>query len=191
MAIAIVDTSKRLEVFTYEDYLQLPDNGKRYEIIDGELYMSPAPTTGHQRVVGNFFGTIWHFLQQNPLGEVFAAPADVIFSEINVFQPDVVFLSKQKLDILTRENIQGAPDLVIEVLSPGTENRDRTIKLKAYSKFGVQEYWMANEKKEAAEVWRRKGQKLGFHALLDSTQTLTTPLLPGLEIALEKIFKKS
>jgi len=190
MAIAIVDIPERLEVYTYEDYLNLPDNGKRYEIIDGELYMVPAPTTDHQSTVGNFFGTIWHFLQQNPIGKVYHAPTDVLLSDIDVLQPDVLFFSKQKLDILTRENIQGAPDLVIEVLSPGTEKRDRTIKLKQYEQFGVVEYWMANDENETVEVWRRRGKKLVFHTLLDKTQTLTTPLLPGLEIELEKIFRK-
>jgi Uma2 family endonuclease len=190
MAITIVDTAKRLEVFTYEDYLQLPDDGKRYEIIDGELYMVPAPTTDHQSTVGNLFGTIWYFLQHNPIGKVFPAPTDVIFSEINVLQPDIVFVSKEKFDILTRENIQGAPDLVIEVLSPGTEHRDRTEKLATYAQFGVLEYWMVSEEGETVEVWRRKGNKLMFHALLDRAQTLTTPLLPGLEIPLERIFRK-
>jgi Uma2 family endonuclease len=86
------------------------------------------------------------------------------------------------IDILTRENIQGAPDLVIEVLSPRTEKRDRTIKLEAYSKFGVHEYWMADEEKATVEVWRRRGKKLALHAVLDKKQTLTTPLLPGLRI---------
>jgi len=190
MAIAIVNIPERLEVFTYEDYLQLPDNGKRYEIINGELYMVPAPTLGHQDTIGEFHFTIKSFLKINPIGKIYLAPTDIIFSEIDVLQPDLIFVSKEKFDILTGANIQGAPDLVIEVLSPGTEKRDRTIKLKAYSKFGVLEYWMANDVTETVEVWRRNGKKLVFHALLDRTQTLTTPLLPGLEIALEKIFQK-
>ncbi|MCI0694969.1 Uma2 family endonuclease [candidate division KSB1 bacterium] len=190
MAITILDTSKRLEVFTYEDYLNLPDNGKRYEIINGELYMVPAPTLGHQDTIGEFHLTIGIFLKANPIGKIYLAPTDIIFSDIDVLQPDLIFVSKEKFDILTRENIQGAPDLVIEVLSPGTEKRDRTIKLKAYSKFGVLEYWMANDEKATVEVWRRKGKKLVFHALLDKTQTLTTPLLPELEIPLAKIFQK-
>ncbi|MDZ7288988.1 MAG: Uma2 family endonuclease [candidate division KSB1 bacterium] len=190
MPIATVDTAKRLEVFTYEDYLQLPDDGKRYEIIDGELYMSPAPTLGHQRTIRRFLFVIEGFLQENPCGEVFQAPTDIILSDIDVLQPDIVFITKEKFDILTRENVQGAPDLVIEVLSPGTEKRDRTIKLKTYSKFGVREYWMANEEQETVEVWRRKDTKLAFHALLDKTQTLMTPLFPGLEIPLSKIFRK-
>jgi Uma2 family endonuclease len=190
MAIASAETAKRLKVYTYEDYLTLPDDGKRYEIIDGELYMAPAPTTDHQSTVGNFFGTIWYFLQHNPIGKVFPAPTDVIFSEIDILQPDIVFISKAKLDLLTRENIQGAPDLVIEVLSPGTEHVDRTDKLKTYAKFGVQEYWMASAEKETVEVWRRKGTKLVFHTLLDKTRMLTTPLLPGLEIPVEEIFRK-
>jgi Uma2 family endonuclease len=190
MAIAIVDIPNRLEVFTYEDYKNLPDNGKRYEIINGELYMVPAPTLGHQDTIGEFYFTIKSFLQTNPLGKIYLAPTDIVFSEIDVLQPDLIFVSKGKFDILTRENIQGAPDLVIEVLSPGTEKRDRTIKLKAYSKFGVKEYWMANDERETAEIWRRKGKKLDYHATLDRTQTLITPLLPRLEISLERIFRK-
>jgi Uma2 family endonuclease len=190
MAIAIVPTSERIEVFTYEDYLNLPDNGKRYEIINGELYMVPAPTLGHQDTVGEFHLAIGNFLKTNPIGKIYLAPTDIIFSDIDVLQPDIVFISKEKFDILRRENIQGAPDLVVEVLSPGTEKRDRTIKLKAYSKFGVKEYWMANAEKATVEVWHRRGKKLVFHAVLDRAQTLTTPLLPGLEISLEKIFQK-
>jgi Uma2 family endonuclease len=189
MAIAIVKTAERTKPFTYADYLNLPDDGKRYEIIDGELYMVPAPTLDHQRAAGTFHAIIWHFLEENPIGEVFPAPTDVIFSELSVVQPDVVFVSKEKSDILTRENIQGSPSLVIEVLSPGTERRDRTEKLETYARYGVQEYWMASEENETVEVWRRKGNKLEFHVLHDRTQTLTTPLLPGLEIPLTKIFR--
>jgi len=190
MAIAIVDLPDRREVFTYEDYLNLPDNGKRYEIINGELYMVPAPSLSHQRTIRRFLNAFENFLEENPLGEIFPAPTDVIFAGIEILQPDLVFISTEKFEILTRENIQGAPDLVIEVLSPRTEKRDRTLKLKVYSKFGVREYWMANHEKATVEIWRRKGKKLVFHALLDRTQTLTTPLLPGLGIALEKIFQK-
>jgi len=190
MAIAIVDIPECLEVFTYEDYLQLPDNGKRYEIINGELYMAPAPSLGHQRTIRRFLNAFENFLEGNPLGEVFPAPTDVIFSGIEILQPDIVFIAREKFEILTRENIQGAPDLVIEVLSAGTEKRDRTLKLKVYSKFGVLEYWMANDERKTVEIWRRKGKKLVFHALLDGTQTLTTPLLPGLEISLKKIFQR-
>ena len=190
MAIAIVQTNKREKLYTYADYVKLPDDGKRYEIIDGELYMSPAPTTGHQRIVGRFHLAIGNFLEENPIGEVFPAPTDIILSDIDVLQPDIVFISKEKFDRLKGENIQGAPDLVIEVLSPYTEKRDRTVKLKAYTKYGVLEYLMANQEQETLEVWRRKGKKLVFHALLDKTQTFTTPLLPGLEISLEKIFRK-
>jgi Uma2 family endonuclease len=190
MAIAIVDIPDRLKVFTYEDYLNLPDNGKRYEIINGELYMAPAPTLDHQDTIGEFYLTIGNFLKTNPIGKIYLAPTDIIFSDIDVMQPDLIFVSKEKFDILTRENIQGAPDLVIEVLSPGTEKRDRTIKLKAYSKFGVSEYWMASDEKATVEVWRRRGKKLEFHAVLGRAQTLATPLLPGLEISLEKIFQQ-
>ncbi len=186
---ASLSTVPRRRVYTYQDYLALPDDGRRYEIIKGEIYMSPAPNLEHQRVSGNLFGTIWTYLQTHPVGEVYSAPADVILSDIDVLQPDLIFISKENFDCLTRAHVQGAPDLVVEVLSPGTEKRDRTLKLQKYSEFGAQEYWMANEEKATVEIWRRQGGKLAFHALLDRTQILTTPLLPGLEISLEKIFK--
>jgi Uma2 family endonuclease len=188
MAIAIVTTPERTKPFTYADYLNLPDDGKRYEIIDGELYMVPAPTLDHQRSVREFLFVLTDFFKKHPIGEVFPAPTDVIFSEINVLQPDIVVVLKEKFDILTRENIRGTPDLVLEVLSPGTEKRDRTEKLEKYARFGVQEYWMVNEDNETVEIWRRRGNELVFHALVDRTQTLTTPLLSGLEIPLEEIF---
>jgi Uma2 family endonuclease len=152
--------------------------------------MVPAPTLDHQRSVRRFLTAIENFLEENPIGEVFPAPTDVILSETGVLQPDVVFVSKEKFDILTRENIQGTPDLVIEVLSAGTEHRDRTEKLEAYALYGVQEYWMASEEQETVEVWRRKDNELEFHGLFDRKQTLTTPLLPGLEISLDRIFRK-
>jgi Uma2 family endonuclease len=173
---------------TYQDYLVLPEDGKRYEIIEGELYMSPSPNLEHQFVAGNIFGTIWTYLQAHPVGKVYSAPADVILSEVDILQPDIVFLSREKFDRLTRANIQGAPDLVVEVLSPGTEKRDRTLKLKKYSEFGVEEYWMVSEENATLEVWRRQGGKLVFHLFLERQQILTTPLLPGLEISLQKLF---
>ncbi len=190
MTIAHAPTLEHRRFYTYQDYLKLPEDGMRYEIIDGELFMSPAPTLGHQRILGNFYVIIFNFLEKKRLGEVFFAPTDVIFSEINILQPDLVFVSHERFEILTRENIQGAPDLVIEVLSLGTQKRDRTEKLRQYERFGVQEYWMVNHEKQWVEVWRREGGKLIFHKRLERNQILTTPLLHGLKIRLTKIFRQ-
>jgi Uma2 family endonuclease len=190
MAIGIGDILDRFKGYTYEDYINLPDDGKRYEIIDGELYLLPTPNLPHQSILGNLFCMIAGFLKEKEYGEIFLSPLDVVFSNINIIQPDLIFVAKENFNIIRPENIRGTPDLLIEILSTKTEKRDRTIKLKTYSKFGVQEYWMVHEEKETVEVWRRKDDQLNFHSLLDRTQTLTTPLLPGLEISLEKIFQE-
>lgn len=186
----LIDTPRRgtAKLYTYADYLQLPEDGVRYEILNGELLMSPAPNLGHQKTLGNLYVAIDSFLKKHPLGEIYLAPTDVLLSEVTVLQPDIVFITRERFDILTRENIQGAPDLVIEVLSLGTEKRDREGKLAQYSRFGVQEYWMVDHEKQWVEVWRRAEDELCLHKRLAQHQILTTPLLPGLKIRLAKIF---
>ncbi len=190
--MVLIDTPVRetAKLYTYADYLKLPNDGIRYEIINGELYMSPAPTVGHQRTLRELLFALMSFLKKKPLGEVFPAPTDVILSDINVLQPDIVLILREKYDILTRENIQGAPDLVIEVLSRGTRRRDRNQKLRQYEKFGVQEYWMAEEESKTVEVWRKRGNKFVFQACLNLNEEITTPLLPGFKVKLTKIFPK-
>jgi len=187
MGIALIQQSEKLQ-FTYDDYRQLPDDGKRYEIIDGELYMSTSPTSNHQRISGNFFGMLFIYLRSHPIGEVFQAPLEVFFSNTNIAQPDVLFISKERRDIIKPTQIRGAPDLIIEVLSPSTEKRDRTVKLKMYAKFGVQEYWMAKEKTATVEIFRLHGGQLVPVARLKKSDVLISPLFPGLEIPLDEIF---
>ncbi len=188
----LIDTPLRetAKLYTYADYLKLPEDGIRYEIIAGELFMSPAPILGHQLTIGRLHVAIANFLDKKPLGEIFLSPTDVVLSQINILQPDLVFVAREKFEILTRENIQGAPDLVVEVLSHGTEKRDREEKLAQYSRFEVQEYWMVNHEQQWVEVWRREGGELIFHKRLEHNQILTTPLLPGLKIRLAKIFRQ-
>ena len=175
-------------LYTYQDYLTLPDDGKRYEVIEGELYMSPAPAVTHQIILKRLLYMIEDFLVQNPLGELLPAPTDVILSEINVLQPDLLFVARENYEILTHENVRGAPDLVVEILSPGTAKRDRTSKLETYSQFGVAEYWIVDEEKQNVEVWRQQGRRLVCEAIFSANQTLKTSLLPGLEIALAQVF---
>jgi Uma2 family endonuclease len=187
MAIAIIPSTPKIQ-FTYEDYLELPDDGKRYEIIDGELYMSNTPTTKHQLISGKFFGLLFIYLQSHPIGILMSAPLEVFFSKTNLAQPDVVFICNSRGDIVKPEHVKGAPDLVIEVLSPSTEKRDRTVKLKMYAKFGVQEYWMAKEKTATVEIYRLQKGELVLVARLGKSDVLTSPLFPGLEIPLAEIF---
>jgi Uma2 family endonuclease len=187
IAVASVPSTPKIQ-FTYEDYLELPDDGKIYEIIDGELYMSTSPTPNHQTIVHDFSFTLIAYLRGHPIGKVFPAPLEVYFSEINLTRPDIMFISNEHLDIIKPTQIKGAPDLVIEELSPNTEKRDRTVKLKMYAKLGVEEYWMAREKTTTIQIFRPREGKLVPVARLGKTDMLTSPLFPGLEIPLDEIF---
>ena len=177
---------------TYEDFLELPEDGKRHEIIDGEHYVTASPVTRHQLILGNLHFAIKAFLRERDLGEVFLSPLDVLFSDFDIVEPDLIYLSRERWSILTEANLQGAPDLVMEILSPGTRGRDLGIKRKLYERSGVQEYWIVDPEEETIEVLRHAGE-IGFEraALLrrEAEDTLSTPLLPGLEVRLAEIFR--
>jgi Uma2 family endonuclease len=174
---------------TYADYVLFPDDGLRHEIIDGEHYVTPSPVTRHQRISRELLHVIHGYLETDPIGEVFGAPFDVVLSDTNVLVPDLVYVSDQRAKLLTEKNLQGPPDLVIEILSPGTRSRDEQLKRDVYERAGVEEYWLIDPERNAVRVYRRGAA--GFlpavqHARPD---TLTTSLLPGFKIPLEKIFR--
>jgi Uma2 family endonuclease len=172
---------------TYEDYCRLPNDGKRYEIIDGELFVAPSPFRTHQRAVTRLTSYLSAFVEENNLGEVFVAPFDVVFSRFDVVEPDVLYVSKDRLSVLTEKNVQGAPDLVVEVLSSSTADTDKTIKLKLYARYGVREYWIIDPEGPCAEIYRR--QKKGFVLLrtLAASDSLTSPLFPGFSLPLKTL----
>ena len=177
---------------TYEDYVLFPEDGKRHELIDGEHYVTPAPIRKHQAVVGNLHGLIWSYLQQRPIGRVFTAPFDVIFSEFDVVEPDLLYISRERSqEIETSPWVKGAPDLVVEIGSPSTRKRDETIKRRLYERFGVVEYWVVDPEIDAVKVFRRTNDRYARVAelLLENDDVLTTPLLPDLELRLAKIFE--
>lgn len=179
--------SRRL---TYEDLLALPDDGLRHELIDGEHYVSPAPSLRHQEISGNLHYILHGFLRTHPIGKVYFAPCDVVFTPTNVVEPDLLFVSQDRSEILTARNVQGAPDLVIEVLSDSTRSMDEKRKLELYDRFGVSEYWLADPVLETVRVYRRTGEGLLLAAELsaEAADVLATPLLPGLAIPLAEIF---
>ena len=178
---------------TYEDFLELPDDGRRHEIIDGEHYVTPSPVIRHQLIVGSLHYLIKGYLRQNDLGEVFLSPLDVLFSDFDIVEPDLIYVSRERWSVLTTKNLRGAPDLVVEILSPGTRGRDRGIKRKLYERFAVKEYWIVDPEAEIVEVLRHRGDA-GFERVAELSRTaedrLSTPLLPGLDIPLEEIFPK-
>ena len=173
--------------YTYADYLLTPDD-ERYELIEGELIMAPSPIPRHQKISSGFVGLMAPFARINRLGDIFAAPLDVHLSDTNLLQPDILFISNERAHIIGETNIQGAPDLVIEIASPSTEDRDRGIKQELYALFGVLEYWRAYPLTQTVEVLRLENGRFVSMGVYGRTDTLTTPLLPGLEINLNEIF---
>jgi Uma2 family endonuclease len=177
-----VETSTRL---TYDDYVSLPEDGKQYEIIDGELYVNPAPNTKHQLVLGNIYVALREFVKSGRLGKVLVAPYDVLLSENDVVQPDLLFVTAAHMTIITSANAHGAPDIAVEIFSPGTKKRDQTLKLKQYERFGVSEYWMVDPDEESVVVCRRTGHRFD---LLRVSDAITSPLLPGFSLPLSEVF---
>ena len=178
---------------TYDDFLLFPDDGQRHELIDGEHYVTPSPNAKHQAIVMNISALIWTHLQQHPGGRVFTAPFDVVFSEFDVVEPDVLFISEaRKNDVLTARHVRGAPDLVVEVGSPGTRKRDEMIKRRLYERYDVAEYWVVDPELDVIKVYRRS--TAGYARVADLScengDVLSTPLIPGLEMPLSRIFKE-
>lgn len=173
--------------FTYEDYLRLPE-GRRYEIIDGDLFMTPAPTPYHQLVAINLLTSLREHVLARRLGTVLIAPCDVVLSQTDVVQSDVLFISAERSSIITEKYISAAPDLVVEVLSPGTAERDQTLKRKLYARFGVRELWIVDPEKKTVEVLVNETDGFRRHALLAAGGTLRSPLLPDIFIPIESVF---
>lgn len=172
---------------TYEDYRTIPDDGKRHEIIEGEEYMSPSPTTPHQRIVLNLATA----LKQHVAGEVFVAPCDVILSDHDVVQPDVFFVAAERRDIVKERGIAGAPDLVVEVVSEGNRRHDEVRKRRLYARHDVAEYWVVDPELETVKVYRRPED--GYDQVAEwkgeADDTLTTPQLSGWALPLPTLFR--
>jgi Uma2 family endonuclease len=140
--------------WTYAEFARLPSEGStRYEVIDGELVVTPSPTSRHQAIVTDLSFLLNGFVRGRGLGRVLSGPVDVLFGEGDYFTPDLVFVSRARAAILSDRGLEGPPDLVVEVLSPSTERRDRGIKLERYRLFGVAEYWIVDPEERTIEVW--------------------------------------
>ena len=173
--------------YTYEDYMRTPDD-IRYELLDGELILSPSARTAHQRTERKIFVPLTTFVEENELGEVFIAPYDVVLDDFNVVQPDILFVSNERAHIITDLNIQGAPDLVIEILSPSTAQRDRTQKRDLYARHGVPEYWLASADAESVQVLTLQDGEYRVAGIYTAEQTVVSPLLEGFELNVDDIF---
>ena len=168
----------------------LPDDGNRYELIEGELFVSTAPGLPHQRVAGNLYFSLRSHLKENPSGEVILTPG-VIFSEYSAVIPDLVYVNNDRAQgIIANNRFVAAPDLVIEIVSPGKENedRDRVVKRQAYGKYGVKEYWIVDPQQRTVEVYRLKGRTLRLTEQLSQADELRSTLLPGYRCQVASLF---
>ena len=180
---------------TYDDFVLFPEDGKRHEIIDGEHYVTPSPNLRHQRLVGRLFLSIGNYLVAHPgAGQLFLAPLDVVLSDHDVVEPDLLFIASDQAGIMTEKNIQGAPALVVEVLSKSTRKRDAQTKRRLFERTGVREYWLVDPELDTVQIFRPSADKRLSRVEELSAEdggTLTTPLLPGCAIDIRELFRAS
>ncbi len=173
---------------TVENFRLLPETGPRYQLIEGDLHMAPAPSRYHQEISRNLELILGNYLKENPLGKIYDAPFDVYLDETNVFQPDILYVSKRRYSILTPEGAEGAPDLIVEILSPRTARLDLNIKSRQYARHGVEELWIIDPVPRTLSVYRfRENPKEPVLVLPQSGQA-TTPHFPDLVIDLSEVF---
>ena len=176
--------------YTYEEYLNLPHDGNRYEVINGELVMVAAPYTIHQTVSGNLEYELRSFIKKHKLGKIFDAPTDVVLDKTNVVQPDILFIARDRLDIITEKNISGAPDLVIEILSSSTAYYDLIEKKEIYEQFGVKEYWIVDPKKQRVEIFQNDNRQFELMQRVELKGFAESIIIKGFKISLLTIFSQ-
>ena len=184
--------SRPRKKLTYADFLLFPDDGKRHELIDGVHYVTPSPNLGHQELLGRLYLAIGNFLStRRDLGRVFLSPLDVVMSDYDVVEPDLLFVAGDQQGILTEANVQGPPALVVEILSPSTRRRDEGIKKGLFDQQGVREYWIVDPKSCRVSICRRLSDgsfPIGSTLSAAADEQIETPLLPGFELSLSELF---
>jgi Uma2 family endonuclease len=175
---------------SYAELQQWPDDGRRYELYDGEVIVVPAPFPRHQRVAMHV-GEVLTEYERATGGMVFHVPIDIRFSEFDVLQPDVVFFRKERRHLVrTMESGQVAPDLAVEVLSRRTERRDRGRKMDIFARFGVAEYWIVDPVGNTLEVYTNSGAELMLAGVYEETSEVTSPTLPDLRFSASRLFEE-
>jgi Uma2 family endonuclease len=175
--------------WTYEDYARLPDDGWRYEVIKGVLHMTPAPRTKHQKVVGKLYSALARFVEEHSLGDLYFAPIDVILSHrlATPVQPDLVFITKERLDIIKDKFIEGVPDLIVEVLSSSNWLDDRREKYEVYAEAGVREYWIVDPNLRAIEVFVLRKGEYALVGKFGSGERVQSEVIDGFAVAVDEV----
>jgi len=179
-------------LITIYDLEATPDDGSIYELFEGELSVAKAPSLKHQELIGRFATILTNYLDENPIGQVWVTPG-VIFDEYNSAIPDLVYIAKERIpQIASGIHIVGAPDLAIEIMSPGSENvrRDQVVKRQTYARFGVKEYWIVEPLVEVIEISRLQGSVLASTGTFRNKDEIVSPLLPDLSFTVKDVFRK-
>lgn len=175
--------------FTYEIYAALPSDGRRWELIDGDFEVNPAPSTRHQTVSRRLQYELMTAIELLGHGQVFNAPVDVILSDTNVIQPDLCIIKSDRQGIISDRGIEGPPDIIVEILSPSTSTLDRRVKHPLYARFGVGEYWVVEPTGGRIDVHHLDGNHYALTARLTRASILKTPKFPELAVELHKVFR--
>ncbi len=173
---------------TYAEYCLLPDDGKRYELIEGALEVAAAPMTPHQRISMRLSGKLFAYVDERHLGEIFTAPTDILLGINTVVQPDVLFVSTERAAIITEKNIQGPPDLCIEILSPSTLLKDRYVKSVVYARHGVREYWIIDPDEQTVAVYTLSGGAFAAVQQAARTDTVHSSVVAGFALPVAALF---
>ena len=182
-------TESATKLWTYEDYLALPDDGNRYEIVEGELLVTPPPTTGHQSISSRLFLAMGVFIAHQKLGMLYHPPFEIHLSDqTRPVQPDLIFIRAENDPLPTTVYFRGIPDLVVEILSPGSHRNDMTVKYAAYEKAGIPEYWIVDPKSESVWVYALSDGKNDLHGQFVGEEMITSKVLAGLEIVNRSLF---
>lgn len=184
---AVSRSSPETTKLTVEGYLQTSDD-ERYELLDGELFIPPAPSIAHQHVAMKLGTRLDSYVEEANLGVVFSAPTDVVLTQTDVVQPDLIFISSERAGIVTTANIQGAPDLIVEIRSDSTAERDETLKRQLYEECSVQEYWLVDPEARTITVLLLGEDGYAEAATYTEGHTLTSPMLEGFAADLDEIF---
>ncbi len=175
--------------FTYEDLEAIPPDRNRYEIVDGELIVTAAPIPLHQKIVLNLGSRLLEHVRKHRLGEIYVAPLDIVFTRSTVLEPDLIFISRNRLHIVGEKNLTGPPDLVVEVLSESTARLDRDVKPKQYALYGVPEFWLIDPNGKTVEIFRLREGAYELAARLSYKDTLESPLFPGLRLPVSSLWE--
>jgi Uma2 family endonuclease len=174
--------------WTYQDYLDLPDDGYRYEVIWGELYMTPAPNTKHQQTLAELMFALQEFVKANNLGLVLPAPCDVLLEPGGTpVEPDILFISQERTHIITPKNVNGAPDLIVEILSPSNPEHDRQRKFKLYQESSVPEYWIVDPDTRTIEIFTLSQGRYSLFGRFGAGQAAASKLLAGFEVEIDRV----